>query len=445
MTVTPFNSALFAGSLNDPQVSQLFSDAAQIRAMLRVEAALARAQGAIGVIPEEAADIIERTCAAWTPEPEDFAGGTARDGIVVPALVAGLRQAVGEPYASHVHFGATSQDIIDTAFVLCLRSALDVIGPRLDDLCATLANLADAHRPTLCLSRTRAMQAVPTVFGLKVANWLAPVVRARDELEAVRKASLVLSLGGAAGTMSALGQQAIETAEAMAKVLKLAAASTPWHTQRDRMAAIAGWMARLCGSLGKMGADMVILAQSEVGEISFEGAGGSSTMPNKANPVAAEILVSMGRYAALLAGAMHEAQIAGNERDGSAWMLEWLALPQMACAAGCASARALDAVRTLRIDQSRMRSNLDASNGLVLAEAATFALMEAGFDRAEASGFVKQACGRTANGEHMVDALHDLVEEADVDWDALRNPANAIGQADELIDRGLAEAGIEQD
>ena len=445
MSVTPLDSALFSGSLNDPQVSQLFNDGARIRAMLRVEAALARAQGALGVIPEEAADIIERTCSAWAPEPEGFAGATARDGVPVPALVAGLREAVGEPHATHVHYGATSQDIADTAFVLCLRSALDVIGPRLDDLCATLANLADAHRPTLCLSRTRGMQAVPTVFGLKAANWLAQVARARDELAEVRKTALVLSLGGAAGTMAALGPQAFETAGAMGNVLKLEVASTPWHAQRDRLTVAAGWMARMCGALGKMGADMAILAQSEVGEITFEGAGGSSTMPNKANPVAAEILVALARLTAALTGPMHETQVAANERDGSAWMLEWLALPQMVCAAGSASARALDAVRTLRIDQTRMRVKLDASNGLILAEAATFALMDAGFDRTVATGLVKQACSRTCGDTHMVDALRELADETDVDWDCLRNPANAIGQADALIDRALAEAGIGQD
>ncbi|MFN0262376.1 lyase family protein [Tepidamorphus sp. 3E244] len=445
MSVSPLDSALHVGGLNDPQVSQLFSDDAQIAAMLRVEGALARAQGALDIIPSDCAKRIEEVCEAWSPDPGNFAPGTARDGVPVPVLVAGLRKAVGEEAASYVHFGATSQDIADTAFLLSLKSALDVVGTRMDELVAMLANLADAHRPTLCLARTRGQAAVPTVFGLKAANWLAPIAFARDEMDPARENVLAVSLGGAAGTMSALGPAAFETAAAMARILRLGEPAAPWHAQRERMAGIANWAAMACGAFGKMGADMMVLAQGEVGEIGFEGAGGSSTMPNKANPVSAELLVALANHASALASSATHMQLAANERDGAAWMLEWLTLPPLVCACGAASARALEAVGALRVDARRMRANLDATNGTVLAEAATFALLEAGYSRTEAAELVKRACRQAGPAGGLIVVLRELVPGRRIDWDALENPANAIGLADELIDRIIAEAGSDGD
>ncbi|MCB1471367.1 MAG: 3-carboxy-cis,cis-muconate cycloisomerase [Rhodobiaceae bacterium] len=440
MAVSPFGSALFDGSLDDARVSALFGDEATISAMLRVEAALARAQASLDVIPVEAADHIARTCEAWAPPAASLAAAAARDGTPVPALVDGLREAVGKDWADCVHRGATSQDIADTAQALILRDVLDAIGERFSALAAALAALADEHRHTVCVARTRSVQAVPTVFGLRAANWLSGVARARKTLERVRADVLVLSLGGAAGTMAALGPRAFETAQAMAAVLGLDCPPAPWHTGRDRLAALAAWSASLAASLGKMGADMLVMAQSEVGEICFEKAGCSSTMPNKSNPVLPEILVALAGHAASLAASMHRAEVAANERDGATWMLEWLVLPQAVCAAAAATARALEAIRTLRVDPTRMHANLEASNGCILAEAATFALMR-DMSRDQAAGLVKQACAAASRGVHMVDALRALAPDAVVDWAALREPINATGHAGALIDAILSDAG----
>ena len=290
MNVGGDGDTMFGGLLWDAEVAELFADGAAVREMIAVEVALASAQARLGVVPENAAREIAAAAASFEPDFARLRAGTERSGVPVIALVEQLRAAVGGGAANFVHYGATSQDIVDTAMVLQMCRALDVLAGRLDGVCARLADLAHRHRTTPMAARTRYQQALPTTFGLKVASWLAPLRRHGERLAELRPRFEVVQLGGAAGTLAAFGTRGIEVMEALATDLGLAAPALPWHTQRDGVAEVAGWLALVTGSLGKAGVDAALMAQTEVGEVRIGpvDSGGSSTLPQKNNPVVAD-------------------------------------------------------------------------------------------------------------------------------------------------------------
>lgn len=438
MAALSFDSALYAGLLWDPETSQLLGDGAEISAMIRVEKALATVQARLGVIPAEDAGMLVAALDQVFLDPGTLGEGMRRDGVAAPALVMELRAQIGQPFANWLHWGATSQDVADLALILRLKQILMLFRDRLDGLIRALAVLAREHRQCVALARTRSQQAAPTLFGLKAANWLQPLLRHRERIESLIPRLGVVQFGGATGTLAALGTQGIAVMDALAEELGLNPA-VPWHAARDRIEECASLMAMIATSLGRMGADFVLLAQSEIGEIGFAGAGGSSTLPQKQNPVVAEILVALGRYAASQAGAIHHAAIHVNERDGAAWTLEWLALPPLVAAAGSALLRAREALEALRVDPARMLANLEATRGLVLAEAASFAL-SAHLPRGDALRIVKEAVAAVLQGGgHLFDEIAARTE-APVDWDAMRAPLAYLSTAGALIDRIVAEA-----
>jgi 3-carboxy-cis,cis-muconate cycloisomerase len=438
MSVTPFDSALFGPLLSDAELAELLDDRAQLRAMLAFEAALARAEGSVGVIPAAAAARIAAVADRLEVDPAALAEGTAEDGIPVPALVAALRQAVGGDAAGFVHWGATTQDVMDTGLVLRLRQVLNILETRLEALGDALAALAEAERATVMLARTRGQQATPTSFGLKVAGWLAPLQRHLDRLGEVEARLGVLSFGGAVGNLSALGENGLAVEAALAGALDLPAPAMPWHSQRDSLVEFGNWLGLVAGSLGKLAGDVLLLCQNEVGELrEGGGGGGSSTLPQKSNPVRAEAVLSLARHVCGLAGPLQQAAFHQHERDGVAWQIEWLVLPQMIVATGAALGHALALVESLEIDRARMRANIAATKGLALAEAASFAL-SAHLPRPQAQALVKEACKEVlSKGGHLIDLLAERTDAA-VDWAALRDPANHLGAADTFIDRVLA-------
>lgn len=439
MSVSPFDSRIYGPLLSDDETAALFEDAAELRSLLAVEAALARVQGRLGIIPAEAAARITAVADQAPIEPAALAEGAASAGVVVPALVTALREAVGGEAAAYVHWGATSQDIVDCALLLRLRDLLALQEARLARLIERLCAEAEAHRGTVMAARTRSQQATPTSFGLKLAGWAAPLLRHRQRLAELRPRLLAVQFGGAAGTLSALEGRGLAVAEALAAELDLAEPLLPWHNQRDSLAELAAWLSLVTGSLGKIGQDLVLLGQSELAEVRAGAGGGSSTMPQKANPVGAEALVALARSNAGLLGSMHQALVHEQERDGAAWSLEWLTLPQMAVAASAALRHALALIGGLEVDAARMRRNLEDSRGLVLAEAASFALA-AHMPWPEAQALVKAACVELRrDGGHLIDILAERCPAA-IDWDRLRDPANALGAAEALIDRVLEQA-----
>ena len=424
--------------LSDAEAAALLDDAARARAMVAVEAALARVEARQGVIPAAHGEAIVAALAGFEPDLADLAQGTASAGVPVPALVAQLRRRVGPPAGDFVHWGATSQDIVDTALALQLRAMLGVLGGRLNALATALAGLAEAHAATPMIGRTRFQQAVPTTFGLKAAGWLTPLQRHRRRLAELEPRLLSVQLGGAAGNLAALGDRGVAVMEGLAAELGLGCPAMPWHSQRDGPAELASWLALVTGSLGKLGQDVLLLAQNEVGEAREAAGGGSSTMPQKSNPILSEALVTLARRNAALVGGMHEAMLHAHERDGAAWALEWTVLPEMISGAAAALAHAATLVRTLAVDPAGMRRTLDAAHGLHLAEAASFALAEHE-GRARAQEMVKAAC-RTAlaEGRDLVDVLKAAAPA--VDWAAVRDAAERPPAAAELIRRVLDAA-----
>jgi 3-carboxy-cis,cis-muconate cycloisomerase len=441
MSVTPFDSVLFGPLLSDPEVADLLDDRAQLRAMLDAEAALARAEARAGAIPQDAAAEIAAVAATLEIDPADLAQGTATDGIPVPALVAALRKAVGGKAANYVHWGSTTQDVMDTGLVLRLRTILEIFEERLLSLIDGLARLANEERGTVMIARTRGQQATPISFGLKAAGWLAPFLRHDQRLLELRSRVLVLSCGGAAGNLSALGKNGLAVEAALAEELNLAIPVLPWHSQRDGLIDLGNWLGLVAGSLGKLAGDVLLMCQNEVGELrEGGGGGGSSTLPQKSNPVRAETVASLTRHACALAGQLQAAAFHDHERDGVAWQLEWIVLPQLLVATGAALRQTLALLEVLEVDRDRMRANVDATNGLALAEAASFAL-SAHMARPEAQNLVKAACKEVlASGRPLIEVLQEKCG-APVDWAALADPAQQMGAANDFIDRVLATRG----
>lgn len=446
MTFSPSDSKIYAPLFSDPDMMAVFSDEQYVRYLLAVEAALAKIQGRLGVIPAEAAAKIVAGTEALHVDFEALQAGTEKAGLPIIELLRQLRQQVGTEAAGYVHWGATSQDIMDTALVLQIRSGLSLIETMMHRLIANLAWLADQHRHTLMAGRTHSQQALPIPFGLKVAGWLAPVLRHRQRLSEIKPRVLVVQLGGAAGTLASLGTFGIQIQEALAADLNLGVPLMPWHTQRDNLAELAGWVSLVSGSLAKMGQDLILLAQTEVGEVRESAdlsRGGSSTMPQKSNPIVSELIIAAARTNASLLAALHQALIQEHERATHSWQVEWLNLPQMFALTSAALNKALFLSEHLVINQGQMRHNVEASNGLMLAEALTFALAES-MSRTEAKKIVTEAVQvALAQKRHLVDVVREKTN-ASLDWQSLKDEATYFGSSEIFIERVLSEAKKQQ-
>ncbi len=392
MAVSPLGSAIYGGLFPTGETARLFTDSAEVRAMLLVEGALARVQGDLGVIPADSAAAIHRAAMEAQIDPAALGAATAANGVVVPGLVAAFRREMGAPeHAQYVHWGATSQDIIDTALMLRLGRALDHAEDGLKAILQDLAALAEAHADLPMAARTYGQHATPTTFGAVVAGWGWPLLDLARALPALREGSLFVSLSGAAGTSSALGPKAAETRAGLARALGLQDPGRGWHTDRGPVLRIGDWFAGLARGLAKMGADLGDLTMTGIGEVRLAGAGASSTMPQKQNPVAPSALVALHAQVQAQAGALGAAAVHRGQRDGAAWFAEWLALPPLVLgtAAGLGVARRLaDAIRP---DAKAMGRALDGGQGLIHAEALSFALAAA-LPRPDAQAAVKRLC-----------------------------------------------------
>jgi 3-carboxy-cis,cis-muconate cycloisomerase len=328
--------------VGDEEVGALFSNEAELAAMLRVEVALADAQAEIGLIGQDAANQILKASGSFTPDWQKLAEGLAQDGVVIPQFVKQLRATVGEPHAKAVHLGATSQDIIDTALALRLKSIIEIIGNRIDRLIETLHAIKARDGALPLMAHTRMQQALPFTVADKIDTWIQPLERHREALQSLAPRLLVVQLGGPVGTRGELQGRGDAVADAMAERLGLGYAPS-WHSQRDRIGEFSSFLSLLSGTLGKIGQDIALMAQNEVAEVRIASGGGSSAMPHKSNPVSAEVLVTLSRFNAGLLGTLHQALVHENERSGAAWTLEWLVLPQMviATAAGLKKAEIL--------------------------------------------------------------------------------------------------------
>ena len=429
-----------------PEMASRWSDASFVRGMLAFEAALARAEAAAGVIPAEAGSAITAACVADSFDVSTVIREAATAGTPALPLVRMLTERVAGAHGAYVHWGATSQDAIDTAFVLQMRDGLRLLERRLRDIGALCAALAERHRATLMAGRTLLQQALPIPFGLKAAHWLALVTRQERHLEELHSRISVLQFGGGAGTLASLGQSGMHVTELLAAELSLAVPDLPWHTERDRVAEVAAGLGVLAGAMAKMAGDLVLLAQTEVGEVSegrMPGKGGSSAMPQKHNPVDATMARAAARLAIgtvpILLGAMEQE----HERAAGAWQAEWEALPRLFCAASAAVERVHAALSGLDVDTARMRANLDASGGQIMAEPLSMALA-AHVGRTEAQRLVRDLAEQAT-------LAHVSLQQAAQDDERVRrllspgaldqvfDPATYLGSSDIYIDRALAD------
>jgi len=440
-------------SLFDPlfrwdALQELFADRARLQAMLDFEAALARAEAATGVIPARAAEAIVAKCRVDRIEIEALAADAARAGNLAIPLVAQLTGLVArdDPEAARfVHWGATSQDAIDTGLVLQLRPALERIDGELRRLADALARLAAEHRATPMVARTWMQQALPTTFGLKAAGWLDAVTRARERLGEVRRRALVLQFGGAVGTLAALGSRGSDVAAALASELQLRLPDVPWHAHRDRIAEIGGALGLGTGTLGKIARDVALCAQTEIGELAepeAEGRGGSSTLPHKRNPVASAIVLSAAARVPGLVATLLGAMDQEHERGLGGWQAEWETLPEIVGLTGGALHHLTNAIVGLRLDTARMRANLEATQGAIFAEAVQMALGSA-LGRAQAHERIASAC-RAARTEgrqlREVLAADETIARllSPEELDRLFDPAAYLGEAGRFVERVLA-------
>jgi 3-carboxy-cis,cis-muconate cycloisomerase len=436
-------------------VEKVFSNRATLQAMLDFEAALARAEARAGFIPASAAPAIEAKCRAELYDMTVLARAAASAGNLAIPLVKQLTLLVARKEndaARYVHWGATSQDTIDTGRVLQLRQALALISSELDLFAVILGELVHKNRATLVVARTWMQQALPTTFGFKVAGWLDAIDRHRARLAETQERCLVLQFGGAVGTMAALGVRGLDVAANLAKELQLPLPALPWHSHRDRMGEIAATLGLFSGTLGKIARDISLHTQTEVGELfepSADGRGGSSTMPHKRNPVTSAVVLSAAARVPALVGTMLGAMVQEQERGLGGWHAEWETLPDIVRLTAGALHHLMTTVSELEVDPERMRQNLDVTHGLIFAEAVAMALAEK-MPRSDAHELVQEASKRAQTTRRDLRSIlaQDAIVKAtlsEADLDRLFTPANYLGVADQFVDRVLASSTAHRD
>jgi 3-carboxy-cis,cis-muconate cycloisomerase len=446
MAVNPADGQVWGALYGTDAMRAAMGERAMLAAMLRVEAALARAEARLGIVPQAAADAIAAAAEVDRLDLSALAAATRNTGYPVVGLVRQLSALAGPEAGRWTHWGATTQDILDTALVLALREGLALIGRDLDAVIAALAARAQEHRDTVMAGRTHLQHALPVTFGLKCAVWLAPLLSTRERLAQMAPRLFRVQFGGAAGTLASLGDRGLDVVRELARELDLAEPDIPWHVARDAFAEAVSVLGLLTGALAKMATDVMLLMQTEVAEV-FEphapGRGGSSTMPQKRNPIACEYVIAQARGVQALVPLMLGAMAGDQERATGPWQAEALAIPQAMLLAHGALDQALLIAEGMTVDAARMRRNLDATGGLIMAEAVMMALAPL-LGRGAAHDAVHHACDvALAEGIGLAEALGREPAVAAVLTPeriaAITDPASYLGAAGAFVDRVLAK------
>lgn len=448
MTQRPGNQ-LFDAYFTARDMRDVFCDQGRVQAMLDFEAALARAEARVGLIPAGAVESIENACRAGLFDFAALGEAIATAGNSAIPLVKALGKQIAATDAEaerYVHLGATSQDVMDSGLVLQLRQALELIEGELAQLADALAIQAQRHAATPLAGRTWLQHATPVTLGMKIAGWLGAITRSRQRLRELKPRLLVLQFGGASGTLAALGEQALPIAQALAEELHLTLPEQPWHTQRDRIVEFGATLGLIAGSLGKFGRDISLLMQTEAAEVfepSAPGKGGSSTMPHKRNPVGAAVLIGAATRVPGLVSTLFSAMPQEHERSLGLWHAEWETLPEICCLVSGALQQARLLADGLEVDAARMARNLELTQGLVLAEAVSIVLAQR-VGRDTAHHLLEQCCKRAvAEQRHLRAVLGDepqvTAELSATELDHLLDPAHYLGQAQVWVERAVAE------
>lgn len=428
---------------------RIFSDQGRVQGMLDFEAALARAEAAIGAIPTEVVNDIVAACDASLYDFDELSIAIGNAGNSAIPLVKALGKQIAarnETAERYVHMGATSQDVMDSGLVLQLRSAVGLLEQDLANLADALAQQAQRHAGVPMSGRTWLQQATPVTLGAKIAGWLGSITRHRQRLKELKPRLLCLQFGGASGSLAALGEMAFPIAESLARELKLNLPDQPWHTQRDRLVEFAGFLGLVAGSLGKIGRDISLMMQTEAAEV-FEpaaaGKGGSSTMPHKRNPVGAAVMIGAATRAPGLVATMLSAMPQEHERSLGLWHAEWETLPELCCVVSGSLQQALAVIPGLEVDAQRMLQNLDLTHGLVLAEAVSIALAQR-MGRDAAHHLIERCCRRAVEqGQHLREVLgaepEVTAQLSSQALDNLLNPTQYLGQSKRWVKRAVAD------
>ncbi|MBP6645291.1 MAG: 3-carboxy-cis,cis-muconate cycloisomerase [Burkholderiaceae bacterium] len=445
MAATIIDSRIFGDMFSDARMREVWSDENRTAKYLDIERALAKVQGQLGIIPQEAADEIVKSCDLGKIDWVKLKAKTEQIGYPIIAVVNQINALTRDRLGEYCHWGATTQDITDTAAVLQMREGLALVEQDLKDLSEALAALAAKYRDTPIIGRSNLQQATPITFGYKMASILAGIERHRERLDQLKPRVLMGEFGGASGTLSSLEKGAMETQAALMKELGLAQPLISWHTVRDTIAEVGAFLGLVGGSLGKIAMDVKLLMQTEVAEV-FEpfapGRGSSSTMPQKRNPISCLYIHANVSVARQHAAALMDAMVADHERSTGPWEIEWIALPEIFCLISGALKQTKFILTGLEVDADRMRANIDLTHGLVMSEA------------------VMMGLGRYLGREYAHDLVYDLCRQAikearpliDIleahpevnkhvnrqQLEAMCDPANNLGQAGVMVDRVLS-------
>ena len=445
MPSTVFDSALFRDMFGTAEMRAVFSDEALVGRYLETEAALARAQARAGVVPQSAADAIHAAAQAVVIDFDKLRRETEIVGYPILPLVHQLSEAAGEA-GRYVHWGATTQDIMDTANVLQLRSALDIVDRDLKELRDCLADLARKYRDTPMAGRTHLQQALPITFGYKAAVWLSSIDRHIERVEQALPRILVGEFAGAAGTLASIGEGGLEIQKFFCEELGLGQPSMTWHVARDGIAEAVTLLGLITGTLGKIATDIMMMSATEFGEVSepfVPGRGASSTMPQKRNPISSELMLAAAKAVGQHVATMLDGMIHDFERATGPWHLEWVSLPESFLLTASSLANARFMLAGLVVHERRMRENLDLTHGLIVAEAVMMAAAPK-LGRQQAHDVVYEACRRAIEGGgQLADILADMPQIIDAlgSVEAIRHhcdPANYLGLSGQMVDRVLA-------
>ena len=445
MPVNPADSPVFGALYGTDAMRACMGEMAYLQRMLDVEAALARAQARLGIVPPAAAQTITDVALAEKLDLPALAAATRNTGYPVVGLVRQLSQLAGPDAGRWTHWGATTQDIMDTAVVLQVRQGLALIRAELLAVNAGFAAMARTHRATVMAGRTHLQHALPVTFGYKVAVWLSPLITMLERLEQLRPRVEKLQFGGAAGTLASLGDQGLAVQEELAKELGLASPDIPWHVARDGIAEAVGFLGLLCGALSKIATDVILMMQTEVAEVAEphqEGRGGSSTMPQKRNPISCEYIIAQSRGVHALVPQMLAAMAQDQERGTGPWQTEPLAVGQAFLLAHGALAQARVLAEGLTVDAARMQRNLDSTGGLIVAEQVMMGLAPA-LGRGEAHHVVNHACDLALQqGAPLAEVLmanpQVSARLSPEEVARLTDPSAYLGSTQAFIDRVLA-------
>ena len=445
MPATIIDSTIFGNIFSTEAMRAVWSDESRTRKYLEIEAALARVQGRLGIIPQEAADEIVAACDISKIDMAKLRAQTERIGYPVLGVVSQINALCRDHLGEFCHWGATTQVITDTATVLQIRDALTLVDQDLSAISAALATLARRHRDTPMAGRSNLQQAVPVTFGYKMAGLLAAIERHRERLAQLQPRVLTGEFAGAAGTLASIETGAMETQEQLMRELGLAQPVIAWHTVRDTIAEVGAFLGLVGGTLGKLSMDIKLMMQTEVGEVQepfAHGRGSSSTMPQKRNPISSCYIHAGVSVVRQHAAALMDAMVADHERSTGPWEIEWIVLPEAFCLLAGALKQARFVLEGLEVDEERMRANLDMTNGLIVSEAVMMGLGRH-LGREYAHDLVYDICREAVRQKRPL--LELLLENKEIsaamsrtDLAALCDPANYLGQSGVMVDRVLA-------